>query len=614
MENGEIGNKPVKQEISDKNEKMWINPLKELKYPLMIILPFLILQLIMLSQFRQLPSPLYGGDGYWHSGEALMIYNGGLPWENLQVSGEYAYYGWLNQLLVAFMAKLFAMDVHTAYIYFPAVLTVMVGIISYFLGKEFFGNRKFSLAFCLLSLTSGFTLIDPMRILGDIVLSMAFMLFLARALKSGKLSDRLAAGLLLGLAGLTHVIAFPALASFTFVLFLYRTFLSHIHVGFSPEDSKLSVSFEERKKTTKDGILEFLPVILIGFLISLLFFWPILFVYHGEIKNPLQEYTEPDLSSYGFQVLTETLGGTFLNFSSPVLIALSILTLFGAYVAAMSRKDFHCQFVFILLLSSLLTGFHYLITIPVSGKALIPLYFYSFLMRVCVPLLFMIAAFSVYEKLSGKAKKAMLAVLFLFLIVNAFSTMSAAYNDTWAKNGRSEPTPVYNEIADWISKNTERTDVFLSHEELSFAVNSISTRNVLISRRTHFSPYLDIDRRIADASIILYGNNTQKADELIGKYGLKYVYWDANWAHFMQMETHLTSTEFERYLTENGVPFQKGNGYLDPAWSSYHPKYDVLVVLPEDETPWSSNLQSRLVLEKAFYYQNQEFARIYRIE
>ena len=589
---------------------------REFRYPLLIAVPVIVIQLFMLLQFQQLPSPVYGGDSYWHAGEALNIYDGAAPWENLQVSGEYAYYGWLNQLLVAWIARTFSASVESAYIFYPLLLTPLVAVVSYFLGREFFGDRKFAIVLSLISVTSGFTLIDPMRILGDLVLSMAFILFLTRAIRSGKISDRIAAGFLLGIAGLTHVIAFPALASFTFIVFLYRTFLDHISIKFNPDESRLLVVVEERKNSVIRGITVFLPVLVIGFIISLLFFGPIIFVYHGVVKNPLQDYTEPDLSKYGLEVLGETLGYSFLNISGPLLLVISLVSLLGLYAVTIGRRDLHKGMIFLLAASAIIMGFHYLVTVPLLGKALIPLYFYSFLMRAAIPLLFTSAVVFIYSRIAEKARGVLVLAVLLFLVINIFSTMSSAYNDTWAQNGRSAAFPVFAEITSWVDANTARDDVFLSHEELSFAVNSLTTRKVVVSRRTHFSPYLDIDQRIADAAVILYGNSSEKRQELIEKYGIKYIYWDANWVNFLQNEPQIVSPEYGNYLSQNGVDFQEGNGYLDPAFGKYHPKYDVLVIVPKisgDGMPWTEDFGVMLTLQKSFYYQGQEFARIYKI-
>ena len=598
-----------------KMPKIKIN-LGELVYPLMIILIISAIQFFCISQFKQFPGPMYGGDIYLHSGEALNIYLGSAPWENLQVSGEYAFYGWLNQLLIAWIAKIFSVSIFMAYTYFPVLLTFLVGFSSYFLGLEFFRDRKFALMLCALALTISYTITDPMRIMGDFALAMAFTLFLAKSIESGKMKYRILAGISMGLAGLCHVAAFPALAAFSLVCFIHLAFFSHIGFSLNFREMNLSIRVSDEKKSIIKNILLFLPIISIGALISMLFFGPIIFFYHGSIKNPLQYYTEPDLSKYGVDVMIETLSGTFFNTSSAIGFIISIVIIAGIAFAILNRRELHARLILLLVVAALVFGFHNLITMPVFGKALIPAYFYAFLMKFGSSIIFTYGIFSIYKMINGESlKKTLVFAAVLFLALNAFYSISAAYNDTWAEHGRSEQPGVYNEITDWIAENTNRSDVFISHEELAFSVNSMTTRKIMTSRRTHFSPYIDVDARIADAAVILYGNNSAKSSELLKKYNVSYLFWDANWLYFAQNEPSMADKKYESYFIENGVTYQRAQTYLDPAWSKYHPKADVVAAMPNmnQTQPWTSQLSSRLKLVKIFYYNGAEFAKIFAI-
>ena len=88
------------------------------------------------------------------------------------------------------------------------------------------------------------------------------------------------------------------------------------------------------------------------------------------------------------------------------------------------------------------------------------------------------------------------------------------------------PNQAY-ELAKWIMANTPKDAVFLTaHEETGFALNAMTGRKVLIARRTHASPFVDVNQRAADAGIILYGNNSTQILDLIEKYNIKYIYED----------------------------------------------------------------------------------------
>ncbi|MFH8093093.1 MAG: hypothetical protein QXM38_04075 [Candidatus Aenigmatarchaeota archaeon] len=607
---------PETQE-SLKDKKIFVK-IKELKYPLIVIIPIVLIQLFTISQFKQFPGPLYGGDIYWHFGEVLNIYNGNPPWSNPQVSGEYAYYGWLTQFLIALIAKLTKLNVYTVYLYFPVILSFTVGIVSYALGMDFFKNKKFAILFSLLSISFSYTVTDIWRILGDIILMMLFILFFVRAIKTNKLSYKIFSGLFYGFAGLTHVVAFPSITIFIFLFFIYNFFLRSVTIRLNAKDIKIIVLKSDKKESKKDIILLFFTIFIIGFLISMLFFGPIIFVYRGKIKNPLHEYTEPDVSKYGIYVLFTMLSDTFFNTNSIISLIISIITLAGLYFVIKNRDDLHARTILLLVLSAFVSGSHYFLTLPIFGISLIPMYFYGFLMKVTIPLLFVFAIQSFYEKIKNmKAKKLFFYIVFLFLIANMISIANSVYNDKWVSLGRMEPNPVLNEIVKWINENTNKDDVFLSNEELSFAINGLTGRKVVISRRTHFSPYIDINKRVADAAIILYGNNPNKSVELLKKYNISYLYWDVNWIYFAQNEPSLTSLEHENYLYENGVKFQKIETYLDPAWEKWHPKYKVLAIIPaklDESQPWSDTFQKYLKLEKTFYIDGKEFAKIYKIE
>jgi|GEM_PF-764233 len=604
-------------------KKQYSKIIKELKYPLLIIIPIILIQFFTISQFKQFPGPIYGGDIYWHFGETLNIYNGAMPWTNPQVSGEYAYYGWLTQLLIAFIAKITTLNLVSVYMYFPVILTLFVGIVAYALGLEFFGDRKFALLLCFLWIGLRYTVTDIWKIIGYDILMPLLILFVLKSMRTRKIKYNIFAGITLGLLGLTHVSAFPAASVFLFMLFIYKSFFFQFHINFMPKEMKIIFSRNKEssvKSSIKNAIKLFFPMFIIGTAIAMLFFGPIIFVYHGNAVNPLQEYTEPDMSKYGLPMLGSTLSNTFFNLGALLnenilSFIFSVIVLFGLYETIKHREDTEAKVLLILVISAFIAGFHYFFTLPLFGKALIPMYFYDFLMRSGVLLLFVFGISKLHEKIDSKTLFVLLISFFAILSVGM--NISDSYNDKWANVGRSEPNPAFSEIAKWVNDNTDKNAVFLSNEELSFALNGLTGRKIMISRRTHFSPYLDIDERIADAYVILYGNDTKKSLELLNEYNVSYLYWDANWLYFAQNEPSLTSLKYEDYLSEYGVRFQKVNTYLDPAWSEYHPKYDVLAIIPANwnqTQPWSDGIQEHLELLKTFYIENKTFAKIFKVE
>jgi hypothetical protein len=83
------------------------------------------------------------------------------------------------------------------------------------------------------------------------------------------------------------------------------------------------------------------------------------------------------------------------------------------------------------------------------------------------------------------------------------------------------------DLAGDVRAQTGVDDVFIaSHGESAFALNALTGRKVVFMRRTHASPYVDVDERIADSAVILYGDDDAKRRELLSKYHVSYYYDD----------------------------------------------------------------------------------------
>jgi len=133
--------------------------------------------------------------------------------------------------------------------------------------------------------------------------------------------------------------------------------------------------------------------------------------------------------------------------------------------------------------------------------------------------------------------------------------------------------------------------------ESAFAVNALTGRKIVYMRATHASPYVDYNKRAADASIILYGNNTQLRNDLIKKYHVSYLFFDLFSAESVNICNHVwdqlddpkyevygyycikTSPEYKQYLENNGIQTKTVYTRLDPA-SLESPKLNILFVKP----------------------------------
>src|SRR3989338_6009562 len=80
------------------------------KYVLILALTVAFVNYNFLSQFKQLPSPLYGGDYYNHLGSIYHIYYGGSVFENGQMHGESQWVPWFYHLSVVILSKITGID------------------------------------------------------------------------------------------------------------------------------------------------------------------------------------------------------------------------------------------------------------------------------------------------------------------------------------------------------------------------------------------------------------------------------------------------------------------------------------------------------------------------
>ena len=450
---------------------------------------------------------------------------------------------------------------------------------------------------------------------GDFILVPLFLAFFYKSLSESGRLNKILAGLFFGLASLAHVMYFPALLLFMAIVFIYLIFRDW---QFRIKEGRFS--FVPAKLRIKDTIKVLWIPALIGIIISLAFWGPVLIGYSAEIKNPVNIYANDDLSRFGLTIAYESIFGLLFNFSSLFALDIygfvySLLVLIGI-LAAIKLRDFRSKFLIALLVAALIGFLHFFITLPLLGSSFIPTRIFGALASPLAKLLFVSAIIVIWNAVEDKRLQKVIALVIIVVIVfNGYTAFGNLNKDQWVNAGRNQ-NYYFDEVSQWTMDNTNIDDVFLSHQELSFALNGISARKIMISRRTHSSPYIDIDQRLVDSAVILYGTNDEKRSELIQQYGIDYLYWDVNWLQFSAQEPILVDPKFDAYLTENGVAFQRVNTFLDPASGPRFPRYNVLAIGPvrdDIERPWSPQFDPYLELAKDFQVQNQTFARIFRV-
>src|SRR3989344_8578193 len=101
---------------------------------------FLLVSLVMLSytfgfvtQLKQIPSPLYGGDYYNGLGGVIHILDGGSILNSAQMAGEIPWVPWLYHLSVAIFSRITGIEPMMALIDFSVIIEVLALAVIYLL-------------------------------------------------------------------------------------------------------------------------------------------------------------------------------------------------------------------------------------------------------------------------------------------------------------------------------------------------------------------------------------------------------------------------------------------------------------------------------------------------
>ncbi|MEK6960929.1 MAG: hypothetical protein AABX47_07180 [Nanoarchaeota archaeon] len=562
---------------------------------LILLVCLIVITYNLVSGFQQLPSPLYGGDVYFHFGVINNIYTGNAPWTHNQFLNEYAHYPWISHLLVALIAWITGMQIMTAAIFFPVVTTALAAVISYLLGIAVFKNRSIALLYSLYWSTFQVphTAASPFA---ELVIFPLFLLLLAKA--DDSLKSRVFAGIGFGLCGLAQVVTWIGGIMTLTLLWAWRIISDHVRY----ENKRFAINPKGAIKTIWKQTAWFLPIGIVGLPIALLFWGPPLLIYHGVTPNNWSEYV-----SYGptltIRIAFNSLKIWFFNSDTWMMLLLTLGSLGGLILAARSPNRFTLP---------LATGLVAVIGLlhPLVKEVGIGYYSFGYIYDVARGLLFFTTVYVVYKSLAGVGRTSFYCAVLIFLVVNASTTFTTFENDRWVQVGKT-PNQAY-ELAKWIMANTPKDAVFLTaHEETGFALNAMTGRKVLIARRTHASPFVDVNQRAADAGIILYGNNSTQILDLIEKYNIKYIYEDfysaQNQAQCAQSFDQFSKPEaadysmtclranppLENYIKQAGLTTIKVHARLDPA-SNVAPLFDMIAIKPGNTSLWLVN-HTRLV-------------------
>lgn len=584
-----------------------------------LVLTFIIISVI--SQFQQLPSPLFGGDYYYQLGEIHRMYETPV-WEWAGSSngigsrpGYFIVYG----AIVTIFGKVLGLAPMNAMLAFNYIIPLASLLAFYFLFKKFFENGWVALLGSLIAVSyTVFPIVKYTEFTKYIVLPLflysAYLFF-----KEQNRKNAIVLGLVYGVMALAHSTAFVfasviVVATFAYLIYREKSF-------------SLSVEFVLSRKW-------YLLAFLLGFLIAQIYWFEPLFVYFGKVKLGSQLWSIADFSrpSVQFGFLFDQLKGLFFNTSSVFSFLRSLLALGGLALLLKNRNQLKEQEVFIALLFAITFAltFSYFITMPLLGTNFIPNYLSDMYLQP-ITILLMLEGLAWTAWYAKKYWWLPLAVLFLAWLWYSYAAYDDWYNGQWFNVGRRPLSPLYTGLQGYLLKNTDVHDLILTNNELGFGINGLTGRGLVLTRRSQNDPFIDFDRYQLDGAIMLYGNNREKKIELLKKYNVKYIYADVNWpglewqilngkvVGYFDPIMLFYSPENEKALQENGIKYVKINGWVDPAIRGPdYRTFDLLIVTYDNydmsgKGPWKSDIDDLLTPVWDYKEDGQVVAMLYKV-
>jgi hypothetical protein len=184
----------------------------------------------------------------------------------------------------------------------------------------------------------------------------------------------------------------------------------------------------------------------------------------------------------------------------------------------------------------------------------------------------------------------------------------------------------------FVLRNTDVNDVFLSANELSFAVSALTGRKVVVTRRAQNDAFIDMDVRNKDAALILYGGNVERTRALIRRYRVRYLLWTEHWVRsefkvspdggswtHVDPLLYFENPEYDQELARAGVEVFHERGWVDPSLRTPDVKqFPLSLVSPENYRsaikPWREDLDPFLEVVWSYQEGGRTMATIYRVK
>ncbi|WP_456418655.1 hypothetical protein [Methanocaldococcus infernus] len=594
------------------------------KLPILLLIFYIIFGAILqyegISQFKSLPSPIYGGDYYCQMGAINHIRYGGNPLESSAILDSIPGYLPMYGFLCAQFCNLFNFDTLHGMLYFSVLLFIIASVIWFVLFRTLFRDDWIALIGVVLANgINSYPILKYTSFTLKIMLPL-FILALYLSFKERKLVYYIFLGIIYGLLTLSHMVCFIGATLIILVFLAYE--------------------FIKNKESYKEILKNWMVFGIVSLPILMLYWYKPIFVYHLHRPYDRIHMDTPDFGRLDIQIkfLFDTIANYLFNFKSLENIVLTIFLWLGIYRYFKIENSELKEFLKLFALGSIISTFSYFITEPILKINFIPTYMSSFYIWVTCILFSSLGLYFTKEYLKlheeNLKKITIYGMIFLLLLGNVtFGFMNYINNNKWANVGKQPIAPWYLSLQSYLLNNTNVNDVILSTKELSFAINAISGRKVMVYRWAQLNnPYINLPQRDLDAAIILYGNDTKKKLELIKKYHVKYLYWDIYWINSeFQFDKNgrlvgiydplmtLDKPEYRKELEKYGVKYIPLYFWIDPAVRGDNiRKFHILIISPENyynyTHPWKPDLDKYLVEVWNYTYKGKKIAVLYKVK
>lgn len=531
-----------KKEHMNSKLKSFVKSLKWEDYVLIAIILFVAtLFTVHTSQYKTIPSPVFGGDVFRDRGFVKNIAEGNAIWSDGFYLDEIQYYGYIIPALEAGVVRIFGLEVDTVFLYSAVLFLILSMICWYILGKEFFSDKRYALLVSVASLIFNSYSLKFHYLAIGVFLPLLLYFWLKYELK-GKIWHGVLTGLFLGLASLVYGGLLIPLSTIFFG-FIILSFFSDLNIKNIRNINSIILKY----------IKKYYLATTVFIMLMLTYFLPLMIKYGMKIVNDVPHWGDIAPSALDFGWFFGIVRGMFFNYSSVPLFLISVTCLIGVIGLLLSKPTVQKRILLYALLINLLLSIHHWITIPLLNT-----YFWPSKMLVIssfLPLFFVVGMKFLSDllfKSKEDTKRNFLVGAALIILLSAFMiNFYSMKNSQWEMYGKQENAYVDSlyDLADYMHSNIKNDEAILSNDETGFMLAVLSGKKVMLTRRTHASYYVDIDKRIADASVVMYGKDVNLSRQILSSYDVKYFYMDAN---IFQNEMR-TRLEFKNYLDTNNV-------------------------------------------------------------